>query len=143
MASSPSVVLALAAAVLAACFAPASARQINTGDATGAYHADFCPLLAGQPKDLLRQAIGDRLPPAILARRKQGLAAPYGAWLRRPRLPDWAETALSPAALARTGFFEPAAVARRRAEHQAGRRDHARHLMGVLSTQLWHMQFLE
>jgi hypothetical protein len=48
MASSPSVILALAAAVLAAHFAPASARQINTGDATGAYHADFCPLLAGQ-----------------------------------------------------------------------------------------------
>jgi asparagine synthase (glutamine-hydrolysing) len=100
-------------------------------------------LLRGQPKDLLRQALGPLLPRAILARRKQGLAAPYGAWLRRPRLPDWAEAALSAQALARTGYFEAASVARLRAEHQAGRHDHARRLMGVLSTQVWHQQFLE
>jgi len=48
MASTPSVSHFLAAAALAVLFAPASARQINTGDPTGAYHADFCPLLAAQ-----------------------------------------------------------------------------------------------
>jgi len=48
MASTPTVILSLTAATLAAFFAPAAARQINTGDATGAYHADFCPLLAAQ-----------------------------------------------------------------------------------------------
>jgi asparagine synthase (glutamine-hydrolysing) len=99
-------------------------------------------LLAGAPKDLLRAAMQPLLPPAILARSKQGLAAPYGAWLRRARLPDWAEAALSPEALQRTGYFMPAVVANLRAEHRAGRLDHARRLMGVLSTQLWHDQFL-
>jgi hypothetical protein len=48
MASTRSVVLALTAAALAALCTPASASQINTGDPTGAYHADFCPLLAAQ-----------------------------------------------------------------------------------------------
>lgn len=48
MASTPSAILALTAVALTAVFASASARQINTGDPTGAYHADFCPLLAGQ-----------------------------------------------------------------------------------------------
>ena len=100
-------------------------------------------LLSGRPKDLLRQAMGPLLPAAILARRKQGLAAPYGAWLRRARLPAWAEAALSAPTLARTGYFDAAVVARMRAEHQAGRHDHARWLMGVLSTQVWHQQFLE
>ena len=99
-------------------------------------------LLAGQPKDLLRLAMRPLLPPAILARRKQGLAAPYDAWLRRARLPEWAEASLAEAALARTGYFDAAAVRRLRAEHQSGRADHARRLMGVLSTQLWHELFV-
>jgi asparagine synthase (glutamine-hydrolysing) len=100
-------------------------------------------LLAGQPKDLLRAAMRPMLPAGILARRKQGLAAPYSAWLRRARLPEWAEEALSPAALARTGYFESSAVNHLRAAHVSGRQDHARQLMGVLSTQLWHALFLE
>src|SRR5262245_56895190 len=52
MASSPAVILSLAAAALvalfAALFAPASAKQINTGDPIGPYHRDFCPLLYAQ-----------------------------------------------------------------------------------------------
>jgi hypothetical protein len=48
MASTPSVIVALTVVALTTLFSPASANQINTGDATGAYHADFCPLLAGQ-----------------------------------------------------------------------------------------------
>jgi asparagine synthase (glutamine-hydrolysing) len=98
-------------------------------------------LLSGRPKDLLRRAMRPYLPAITLARSKQGLAAPYAAWLRRPRLAEWAEAALAPAALGQAGYFEPAAVRRLRAEHQAGRRDHSRRLMGVLSTQLWHDLF--
>lgn len=48
MACTRSVILSLAAAALAALPAPASAGQINTGDPIGAYHADFCPLLAAR-----------------------------------------------------------------------------------------------
>jgi asparagine synthase (glutamine-hydrolysing) len=95
------------------------------------------------PKDVLRRAMRPELPAEVVARRKQGLAAPHAAWLRRERLPDWAETQLEPGALRRTGYFVPAAVRRLRAEHQAGRANHSRLLMGVLSTQLWHQQFIE
>lgn len=97
----------------------------------------------GEPKGLLRDALRDRLPAAILARRKQGLAAPHAAWLRRPRLPEWAEDALSRRALARGGYFDPAAVGKLRLAHQRDRDDHSRALMGVLSTQLWHAAFIE
>jgi len=94
------------------------------------------------PKALLRAAMRDRLPAATLARRKQGLAAPHAAWLRQARLPDWAESALDERALRANGYFDPAAVARLRAEHQAGRANRSRVLMGVVSTQLWHAQFI-
>lgn len=50
MASIQSVILPLAAAALAALVAPAGADQINTAGETDAYHASFCPLLAGQLK---------------------------------------------------------------------------------------------
>jgi asparagine synthase (glutamine-hydrolysing) len=99
-------------------------------------------LNGSQPKGLLREAVRDLLPPEILARRKWGLAAPYSDWLRRPRLSDWAEEALSESALAEAGYFEAEAVRRLRAEHQSGRRNHARALMGVIGTQEWHRQFI-
>ena len=38
--------------------------------------------------------------------------------------------------------FVPAGVHRLRADHQAGRANHSRLLMGVISTQLWHEQFI-
>jgi asparagine synthase (glutamine-hydrolysing) len=97
-----------------------------------------------QPKRLLREAMRAcaSLPPEILNRRKWGLAAPYSDWLRRPRLPDWAEAALAEPALVSTGYFDAKALRRLRAEHQSGRRNHARLLMGVLSTQVWHRQFI-
>jgi asparagine synthase (glutamine-hydrolysing) len=91
---------------------------------------------------LLWAVLRAELPAEILARRKQGLAAPHSAWLRQARLPEWAESGLTTAALRANGYFDPAAVARLRAAHQAGRANHSRALMGVLSTQLWHQQFL-
>jgi asparagine synthase (glutamine-hydrolysing) len=96
-----------------------------------------------QPKGLLRAAMREHLPAEILNRRKWGLAAPHADWLRRPRLPDWAEEALLPSALAASGYFDAQVVKRLRAEHQSGRRNHARVLMGVLSTMVWHRQFID
>ena len=95
-----------------------------------------------EPKRLLREAMREYLPPEILSRRKQGLAAPYAAWLRRPRLPAWAEEALSEDEIKKAGYFDAAQVRRLRAEHRAGRRNHSRLLMGVISAQLWHRQFI-
>ena len=99
-------------------------------------------LSGGEPKALLRQAMRTDLPVEIRQRRKQGLAAPHSAWLRQPRLPEWAEAVLAESELRANGYFDPAEVARLRAAHQAGRANHSRVLMGVLSTQLWHEQFI-
>lgn len=89
-------------------------------------------------KLLLRQAMAGRLPPAIVQRPKQGLASPHAAWWRSPRLPEWAETLLTPAGLQHTGYFDAATVQQLRHAHQAGQADHSRSLMGMLTTQLWH-----
>jgi asparagine synthase (glutamine-hydrolysing) len=93
-------------------------------------------------KRLLRKAMRGLVPGEVLDRPKQGLAAPYAAWLRAERWPDWAEAGLEPRALGRSGYFDATAVGRLRAEHTTGRADHSRLLMGVLSTQCWHSQFL-
>ena len=46
------------------------------------------------------------------------------------------------AALAETGYFNPAEVNRLREQHRVGKSDHSRLLMGVLTTQLWHGEFM-
>ncbi len=97
----------------------------------------------GEPKGLLREAMRAKLPPEILARRKQGLAAPHAAWLRRARLPDWAEAVLTDAAIKQAGLFHLPTVRARFTAHRAGQADHSRVLMGVLSTQLWHAAFID
>ncbi|NJN99708.1 MAG: hypothetical protein HC875_39210 [Anaerolineales bacterium] len=94
-------------------------------------------------KHLLRQATQGLLPEATRIRRKKGLASPYAGWLRAPRLPDWAETALDPAALRQTGLFDANAVQDLRRAHQSGRPHLGPLLMGVLSTQIWHDIFIK
>ncbi|MCC7361314.1 MAG: asparagine synthase (glutamine-hydrolyzing) [Anaerolineales bacterium] len=96
----------------------------------------------GESKGLLRAAVRDRVPGQILTRRKQGLAAPHAAWLRAARWPEWAEAVLTDAAIAAAGYFHLPTVRARQAAHRAGRGDHSRVLMGVLSTQLWHQHFI-
>lgn len=110
---------------------------------------EFCATLpasyklkGGIEKYLLRQATQKILPEATRTRRKKGLASPYAQWLRTPRLPEWAETALSPQALRQTGLFDVAAVEDLRRAHQAGQPNLGPLLMGVLSTQVWHDCFI-
>lgn len=74
----------------------------------------------------------------MLHQPKRGLATPHAEWRRAERLPAWAEDALSPGALAETGYFDAGEVARLRALHRSRRTDASRLLMGVLTTQLWH-----
>ncbi|HKZ70685.1 MAG TPA: asparagine synthase (glutamine-hydrolyzing), partial [Anaerolineales bacterium] len=99
-----------------------------------------CKLSPNGNKLLLRLGMRGHLPPAVLSQPKRGLAAPHAGWLRGP-LPAWAEEALHPTALAETGYFSPAEVNRLREQHRAGKSDHSRLLMGVLTTQLWHAEF--
>jgi asparagine synthase (glutamine-hydrolysing) len=99
-------------------------------------------LSAGVEKRLLRSAMKGRLPDSIRLRRKQGLAAPHALFWRQPRLPAFAADALGARALHETGYFDPPAVSAMLYAHRTGRRDHSRALTGVLTTQLWHAQFI-
>lgn len=96
----------------------------------------------GQPeKWLLRQVYAPLLPPAIVQRRKQGLASPHARWWQQSRLPDWAEEAIAPPSLAVAGCFRPDTVQTYRQLHRSGKANLAPYLTAVLTTQLWQAAF--
>jgi asparagine synthase (glutamine-hydrolysing) len=63
----------------------------------------------GEGKRLLRRAVVDLLPPAVLSHRKQGFSIPLHRWTTRAYF-DLAEELLSQAAVERRGLFRPNAV---------------------------------
>lgn len=92
-------------------------------------------------KHILRKAVADSLPRAIVRRRKRGLRAPTTDWLRSP-LPEFASELLSERALREKGYFDPACVRRLLEEHRSGRKAWTAELFSVLSLQLWDEIFL-
>jgi len=97
-------------------------------------------------KEVLRRWASRILPPRIRARRKQPYRAPDAPSFFGPGSPEWIVNSLSSEALRRVGVFSPAAVAglirRCNAGVATGFRENQA-LVGVLSTQLWHHQFIE
>jgi asparagine synthase (glutamine-hydrolysing) len=93
-------------------------------------------------KLLLRAGMKGKLPDAVVSRPKRGLATPHAKWWRSAHLPAWAEEAMHPSAIESCGYFDSSEVKRLREEHQTGNADHSRLLMGVLTTQLWHDEFI-
>jgi len=93
-------------------------------------------------KLLLRQGMNSRLPAGIARRPKRGLASPHASWWRSERLPSWAENCVHLSALAEAGYFNAVEFARLRELHRSGKADFSRLLTGVLTTQLWHAEFI-
>jgi asparagine synthase (glutamine-hydrolysing) len=97
-------------------------------------------------KHLLREAMRADLPPSILQRPKQPYRAPDAAAFLQGDVPDYVNQLLGRECLAGYGYFDPEKVGRlvaklRRARVNAARDNMA--FVGVLSTQLWHRQFVE
>jgi len=90
----------------------------------------------GQGKWLLRQVLHKYVPQPLVERPKPGFANPVGAWRRGP-LRDWAEALLDADRLKREGYFDPAQVRRKWAEHLSGRRDWTPSLWCVLMFGAW------
>jgi asparagine synthase (glutamine-hydrolysing) len=88
-------------------------------------------LRGGSGKWLLKKALGERLPPEILRRRKMGFVTPVSAWFRGPLAGEAAAIGRSPA-LADLGWLDPAAIGRLAADHRAGRAEHGRLLWQLL-----------
>lgn len=86
-------------------------------------------------KYILREALRRDLPREIIRRKKRGMAAPYGQWMRA--LPPFAMEMLAEKKLREKGYFSPPMVSRMLLEHREGTTNHARSLMGILGVQLW------
>ena len=85
----------------------------------------------GTGKWLMKRALERYLPKDILYRPKMGFVTPISAWFRGP-LAAQADAIARGSALAATGWFDPAAIARIAAEHRAGRAEHGRLLWQLL-----------
>jgi asparagine synthase (glutamine-hydrolysing) len=90
-----------------------------------------------QTKWLLKAAFGDKLPPEIAQRGKQGFGVPVGHWLRG-ELRDWARERLSGGAL--DSWFRPAAIQRLLDEHDGGKVNHGKRLWALLMFAVWQEQ---
>ena len=98
----------------------------------------------GTSKWLLKRVARDLLPPAILARGKQGFAVPLERWFGG-RFESFVGETLSPHAIASRGLFDPDAVARLVARATAPTPDRraGRLVWALLVFELWARAFLD
>lgn len=102
-------------------------------------------LLGLKEKEILRRWAKEIVPPSIRTRGKQPYRAPDAPSFFGPGAPGWVEDVLSAERVREYGYFEPAAVdglARRARRGQATGFRENQAIVAVLSTQLWHEQFL-
>ena len=104
--------------------------------------------LAGvHEKYLLRRAVGRILPPDVAARPKRPYRAPIHRSFFGPQAPQWVGDLLDPARVAATGLFDAVAVERLRKKcinslDRGLSEGDEMALVGILSTQLLHEQFV-
>lgn len=91
-------------------------------------------------KQILIEALGDRLPPELLNRPKQGFGLPLPAWFRGP-LRDMLHDHLTSRRFLDRGIVSPAFMREILAEHQSGRRDNSHYLWMLLVCELWFRTF--
>ncbi|WNM61116.1 asparagine synthase (glutamine-hydrolyzing) [Candidatus Nitrospira neomarina] len=94
-----------------------------------------------QEKHILRRALEGVLPAEILNRKKRGLSAPFWPW--QGRLPEFVADALSENRLHTKGYFNPHYVRYMLQQHQNGKANFGRELIGVLNIQLWDDLFVQ
>jgi asparagine synthase (glutamine-hydrolysing) len=83
-------------------------------------------------KQALRRAFADDLPPLVAGRGKAGFGVPLARWFRG-ELRDLAADVLA----ADRGWFDPKALGRLLADHEAGRADNGHRLWTLVMLELW------
>jgi asparagine synthase (glutamine-hydrolysing) len=93
-------------------------------------------------KSLLRKAMRDVLPKAILERPKKGFPVPIASWLRGP-LRQFTRDHLLSRGSACNSYMDYAAITRIVEEHEEGRLDRSQEIWTLLVFQSWHQQFIQ
>jgi len=93
-------------------------------------------------KAVLRAALKDVVPRAILERRKMGFPVPLGKWIREGWWSVVQEFVLSPRTL-RRNLFNPAVLRTLTQEHHAGAADHGSRLWLLVNLEIWQRIFLD
>jgi asparagine synthase (glutamine-hydrolysing) len=100
-------------------------------------------LLDGQStKKLLRKIMTNRLPQAVITKKKEGFSVPMKHWLcyeLQPLMHDL----LSTDALRRRDYFDPECVARWISEHTHNRVNHSHRLWALMVLEMWHQHFID
>ena len=96
----------------------------------------------GVTKSLLRDAVKDIVPPAIMKRRKMGFPVPTGKWLKGPFWWLVEEFVLGHRARMR-GHFCTAQVGALAGEHRTGRADHGERLWLLINLEIWQRIFID
>jgi asparagine synthase (glutamine-hydrolysing) len=95
-----------------------------------------------QTKAVMRAAVAEFIPKAILTRKKMGFPVPVGGWLRDRHLPIVDEFVLGGRARER-GHFDGPALERLVAEHRSRARDHGDKLWLLANLEIWQRIFVD
>lgn len=93
-------------------------------------------------KLILKEAVADLLPPALLDRPKTGFGIPLAHWLRTS-WSDLLRATLCDDRAARRGIFDPQRLALMVDQHLAGSRDWSNRLWAALMLELWFREFID
>jgi asparagine synthase (glutamine-hydrolysing) len=91
-------------------------------------------------KWVLKKSMEAYLPNSVIYRSKSGFGAPLRRWMRN-EFQTLLGDVLSPASLARRGFFDPDAVQRLIRDNTSGRIDASYTLLSLLCIEIWFRQF--
>ena len=96
----------------------------------------------GRLKHVMKEALGDLLPPDILDRKKRGFGTPMGAWLKGELAP-LLDRLLAPQVVAARGLFRQPAIDRLVADHKASRIDGTDALLSLMNLEVWSRMYLD